>query len=95
MSTDADTARRRQTPPQADALDVENLDVTYRVRGRDLRVVRDVSLPRSGAASPTGSSASRAAASRRSRSAIVRYLARNGTREPAARSRSTAATCSR
>ena len=31
-------------PAQADALAVENLDVTYRVRGRQLAVVRDVSF---------------------------------------------------
>ena len=36
MSTAADTVRLHDALPEADALDVENLEITYRVRGKGL-----------------------------------------------------------
>jgi peptide/nickel transport system ATP-binding protein len=63
--------------PDADALAVEHLDVTYRVRGRDLVVLRDLSFrigrgESYGLVGESGSGKSTAAM------AVVRYLARNG-----------------
>jgi peptide/nickel transport system ATP-binding protein len=62
---------------QSDALAVEHLDVTYRVRGRDLTVLRDVSFrirrgESYGLVGESGSGKSTVAL------AVVRYLARNG-----------------
>ena len=79
-------------PTQADALAVDNIDVTYRVRGRQLVVVRDVSFRIArgesyGLVGESGCGKSTIAL------AVVRYLARNGSRRARARSRSTAATC--
>jgi peptide/nickel transport system ATP-binding protein len=78
MSTTADTVRPDERRPQADALDVENLEITYRVRGRALRVVRDVSFRVArgesfGLVGESGCGKSTIALG------IVRYLARNGT----------------
>jgi len=61
----------------ADALTVENVDITYRVRGRDLVTVHDVSLrigrgESYGLVGESGSGKSTIAL------AVVRYLARNG-----------------
>jgi peptide/nickel transport system ATP-binding protein len=63
--------------PEADALTVENIDITYRVRGRDLVTVRDVSFrigrgESYGLVGESGSGKSTVAL------AVVRYLARNG-----------------
>ena len=63
--------------PNADALAVEHLDVTYRVRGRDLTVLRDLSFQIDrgesfGLVGESGSGKSTVAM------AVVRYLARNG-----------------
>jgi peptide/nickel transport system ATP-binding protein len=60
-----------------DALTVENIDITYRVRGRDLTTVRDVSFrigrgESYGLVGESGSGKSTIAL------AVVRYLARNG-----------------
>jgi peptide/nickel transport system ATP-binding protein len=78
MSTAADApAGAQTTTPQQDALTVENVDVTYRVRGRDLLMVRDVSFrigrgESYGLVGESGSGKSTLAL------AVVRYLARNG-----------------
>ncbi|HUA69700.1 MAG TPA: ABC transporter ATP-binding protein [Solirubrobacteraceae bacterium] len=77
MSTTTDTVIRDDTVPQADALDVENLEITYRVRGRALRVVRDVTFQVGrgesfGLVGESGCGKSTIALG------IVRYLARNG-----------------
>ena len=92
MSTAPNRAQPGAAPAQVDALAVEHLDITYRVRGRP---PASCATSRSGsrAASRTGWWASRAAGSRRSRwpsSATCRATARSA----AARSRSTAAMCS-
>ena len=65
------------TPASGDALTIEHLDVAYRVRGRDLTVLRDVSFQirrgeSFGLVGESGSGKSTAAL------AVVRYLARNG-----------------
>ena len=65
-------------PTQADALAVDNIDVTYRVRGRPLVVVRDVSFRIArgesyGLVGESGCGKSTIAL------AVVRYLARNGS----------------
>ncbi|MGZ4327144.1 MAG: dipeptide ABC transporter ATP-binding protein [Solirubrobacteraceae bacterium] len=65
-------------PAHADALAVENLDITYRVRGRPLAVVRDVSFRIArgesyGLVGESGCGKSTIAL------AVVRYLARNGS----------------
>jgi peptide/nickel transport system ATP-binding protein len=70
-------AGARATTPQNDALSVANVDITYRVRGHDLAVVRDVSFrigrgESYGLVGESGSGKSTIAL------AIVRYLARNG-----------------
>ena len=77
MTTAADPVSHDDTPSQADALDVENLEITYRVRGRGLRVVRDVSFRVArgesfGLVGESGCGKSTIALG------IVRYLARNG-----------------
>ncbi len=78
MSTIADTRRDRDDKlPQADALDVENLEITYRVRGRGLRVVRDVSF-RVGRGESFGLVGESGCGKSTIALGIVRYLARNG-----------------
>jgi peptide/nickel transport system ATP-binding protein len=78
MSATADTPTPRpvDTPP-VDALQLEDVDITYRVRGRDLVTVHDVSFrigrgESYGLVGESGSGKSTIAL------AIVRYLARNG-----------------
>jgi len=78
MSTAADTARPTDTLPQTDALDVENLEITYRVRGRPLRVVRDVSF-RVGRGESFGLVGESGCGKSTIALGIVRYLARNGS----------------
>jgi peptide/nickel transport system ATP-binding protein len=78
MSTGADTqAPRPVDTPQQDALRLEDVDVTYRVRGRGLVTVHDVSFrigrgESYGLVGESGSGKSTIAL------AVVRYLARNG-----------------
>jgi peptide/nickel transport system ATP-binding protein len=65
-------------PVQSDALSVEGLDVSYRVRGREILVVRDVSFTIArgesyGLVGESGCGKSTIAL------AVVRYLARNGS----------------
>jgi peptide/nickel transport system ATP-binding protein len=78
VSTAADTqATRPVDPPPQDALQVEDVDITYRVRGRDLVTVHDVSFrigrgESYGLVGESGSGKSTVAL------AVVRYLARNG-----------------
>ena len=78
MSTTADTVRADDKRPQADALDVDNLEITYRVRGRVLRVVRDVSF-RVGRGESFGLVGESGCGKSTIALGIVRYLARNGT----------------
>ena len=64
-------------PASSDALTVDHLEVAYRVRGRDLRVLRDLSFhvrrgESFGLVGESGSGKSTVAL------AVVRYLARNG-----------------
>jgi peptide/nickel transport system ATP-binding protein len=78
VSTAADAAPQTDRATQADALSVDNVDITYRVRGQALRVVRDVSFrvgrgESYGLVGESGSSKSTIAL------AVVRYLARNGS----------------
>jgi peptide/nickel transport system ATP-binding protein len=77
MTTAADPVRHDDTPSQADALDVENLEITYRVRGRGLRVVRDVSF-RVGRGESFGLVGESGCGKSTIALGIVRYLARNG-----------------
>jgi peptide/nickel transport system ATP-binding protein len=78
MSTVTDRpAGSPTTASQPDALTVDNIDVTYRVRGRDLPAVRDVSFRIArgesyGLVGESGCGKSTIAL------AVVRYLARNG-----------------
>jgi peptide/nickel transport system ATP-binding protein len=77
MSTQADPMPTDQTSAETDALTVENLEISYRVRGRQIRVVRDVSFrvgrgESYGLVGESGNGKSTVAL------AIVRYLARNG-----------------
>ena len=62
----------------SDALAVENVDITYRVRGRELRVVRDVSF-RVGRGESYGLVGESGCGKSTIALAAVRYLARNGT----------------
>ena len=78
MSTAPDTQAPGpvDTPP-VDALQLEDVDITYRVRGRDLVTVHDVSFrigrgESYGLVGESGSGKSTIAL------AVVRYLARNG-----------------
>ena len=79
MSTVADSLGNAGSPPaQSDALAVEHLNVTYRVRGRGILVVRDVSFTVArgesfGLVGESGCGKSTIAL------AVVRYLARNGS----------------
>jgi len=77
MSVAADTVTRDDPRPQADALDVENLEITYRVRGVGLRVVRDVSF-RVGRGESFGLVGESGCGKSTIALGIVRYLARNG-----------------
>ena len=78
MSAAADTqALGPVDTPQQDALTLEDVDITYRVRGRDLVTVHDVSFrigrgESYGLVGESGSGKSTIAL------AVVRYLARNG-----------------
>ncbi len=62
---------------QSDALAVDNIDVSYRVRGRDQRVVRDVSF-RVGRGESFGLVGESGCGKSTIALAVVRYLARNG-----------------
>jgi peptide/nickel transport system ATP-binding protein len=79
MSTATDTmGSAGAAPAQADALMVDDVNVTYRVRGRQLLVVRDVSFRIArgesyGLVGESGCGKSTIAL------AVVRYLARNGS----------------
>jgi peptide/nickel transport system ATP-binding protein len=77
MSTTADTVRQDDKLPQADALEVEHLEITYRVRGRGSRVVRDVSF-RVGRGESFGLVGESGCGKSTIALGIVRYLARNG-----------------
>jgi peptide/nickel transport system ATP-binding protein len=77
MSATTDTVRQDDTVPQADALDVEHLEITYRVRGNALRVVRDVSF-RIGRGESFGLVGESGCGKSTIALGIVRYLARNG-----------------
>src|SRR5215468_3375615 len=78
MSTAADApAPGPVDTPAQDALKLEDVDITYRVRGRDLVTVHDVSFrigrgESYGLVGESGSGKSTIAL------AVVRYLARNG-----------------
>ena len=78
MTTISDTVTRDDKLPQADALDVEHLEITYRVRGRGLRVVRDVSF-RVGRGESFGLVGESGCGKSTIALGIVRYLARNGS----------------
>jgi peptide/nickel transport system ATP-binding protein len=78
MTTAADPVRHDDRPSSADALDVENLEITYRVRGRRLRVVRDVSF-RVGRGESFGLVGESGCGKSTIALGIVRYLARNGS----------------
>ena len=77
MSAAADTVRLDDARPQAAALDVENLEITYRVRGHGSRVVRDVSF-RVGRGESFGLVGESGCGKSTIALGIVRYLARNG-----------------
>jgi peptide/nickel transport system ATP-binding protein len=77
MSTVSDTVTQGDARPPADALDVENLEITYRVRGRALHVVRDVSF-RVGRGESFGLVGESGCGKSTIALGIVRYLARNG-----------------
>jgi peptide/nickel transport system ATP-binding protein len=77
MSTQTDTTSEGQVSTHGDALSVEDLEISYRVRGRQIRVVRDVTFrvgrgESYGLVGESGNGKSTIAL------AIVRYLARNG-----------------
>lgn len=77
MSTQTDIPTPGRTASETDALSVENLEISYRVRGRRVPVVRDVSFHVArgesyGLVGESGNGKSTIAL------AIVRYLARNG-----------------
>jgi peptide/nickel transport system ATP-binding protein len=77
MSTIEDARTPPETATQVDALSVENVEISYRVRGRAIRVVRDVSFRVArgesyGLVGESGNGKSTIAL------AVVRYLARNG-----------------
>ena len=78
MSTVADTpAGPPATTAQPDALAVEHIDVSYRVRGRQIPVVRDVSF-RIGRGESYGLVGESGCGKSTIALAVVRYLARNG-----------------
>jgi peptide/nickel transport system ATP-binding protein len=77
MSTSTQPSPPAPSPETADTLKLSNVDITYRVRRRDQRVVRDVSFHVArgesfGLVGESGSGKSTIAL------AVVRYLARNG-----------------
>ena len=75
MSTPSQAAARSTAP--RDALAVEHLDVIYRVRGRDRRVLRDVSF-RIGRGESYGLVGESGCGKSTIALAVVRYLPRNG-----------------
>ncbi len=78
MSTvDGSPATAPLAVPPADALAVEHAEITYRVRGHDLRVVRDVSF-RVGRGESFGLVGESGCGKSTIALAVVRYLARNG-----------------
>ena len=77
MSTVDETVRPDDRLPQTDALDVENLEIAYRVRGKALAVVRDVSF-RVGRGESYGLVGESGCGKSTIALGIVRYLARNG-----------------
>jgi peptide/nickel transport system ATP-binding protein len=78
VSTVADTpAGPPATTAQPDALAVEHIDVSYRVRGRQILVVRDVSF-RIGRGESYGLVGESGCGKSTIALAVVRYLARNG-----------------
>src|SRR5947209_6724901 len=74
LETAPDTAAQTAV----DALTVENVEITYRVRGRAARVVRDVSF-RVGRGESYGLVGESGNGKSTMALAIVRYLARNGS----------------
>ena len=79
MSTVTDTpAGSPTTAAQPDALTVEHIGVSYRVRGRDLLAVRDVSF-RVGRGESYGLVGESGCGKSTIALAVVRYLARNGS----------------
>ncbi|HTT31194.1 MAG TPA: ABC transporter ATP-binding protein, partial [Solirubrobacteraceae bacterium] len=78
MTTISVTVGQGDNRPQADALEVEKLEITYRVRGRGLRVVRDVSF-RVGRGESFGLVGESGCGKSTIALGIVRYLARNGS----------------
>ena len=77
MSTVTDTPAARPQAVAADALTVDHIDISYRVRGRDLPVVRDVSF-RVGRGESYGLVGESGCGKSTIALAVVRYLARNG-----------------
>ncbi len=78
MSTIADTPTGSPaTTAQPDALSVDHIDVSYRVRGRQILVVRDVSF-RVGRGESYGLVGESGCGKSTIALAVVRYLARNG-----------------
>ena len=78
MSTVADSAAGGQTTAAPDALSVDHINVTYRVRGHPLLVVRDVSF-KVGRGESYGLVGESGCGKSTIALAVVRYLARNGT----------------
>jgi peptide/nickel transport system ATP-binding protein len=77
VSTDTAAASPAITPVSTDALTVEHVDVSYRVRRRDQAVLRDVSF-RIGQGESFGLVGESGCGKSTMALAIVRYLARNG-----------------
>ena len=77
MSTDTAAASPAITPVSTDALTVEHVDVSYRVRRREQAVLRDVSF-RIGQGESFGLVGESGCGKSTMALAIVRYLARNG-----------------
>jgi peptide/nickel transport system ATP-binding protein len=73
-----EAAPEAATSTALDALSVENVEITYRVRGRAIRVVRDVSF-RVGRGESYGLVGESGNGKSTMALAIVRYLARNGS----------------
>ncbi len=78
MSTVADTTAGSPATSAQDALSVDHIDVSYRVRGRQLLVVRDVSF-RIGRGESYGLVGESGCGKSTIALAVVRYLARNGS----------------
>jgi peptide/nickel transport system ATP-binding protein len=77
VSADTADVSAPATPVAGDALNVEHVDVAYRVRGRDQAVLRDVSF-RVGRGESFGLVGESGCGKSTMALAIVRYLARNG-----------------